>query len=76
MSSTMVPCWVYQVNTLPTEHAHRVLDCVLHEGHKALFRTGLCAAAARCEKTSKMRNMGISWGYHGDIMGISWDSGV
>ncbi|CAL1166091.1 unnamed protein product [Cladocopium goreaui] len=35
------------VNTLPTEHAHRVLDCVLHEGHKALFRTGLCAAAAR-----------------------------
>ena len=20
--------------------------------------------------------MGISWGYHGDIMGISWDSGL
>lgn len=29
------------VNTLPAEHAHRVLDCVFHEGHKALFRTGL-----------------------------------
>ena len=41
MSSTMVSLLgKNQVNTLPTEHAHRVLDCVLHEGHKALFRTG------------------------------------
>ena len=29
-----------KVNTLPPEHAHRALDCTLHEGHKALFRIG------------------------------------
>lgn len=38
------------VNTLPTEHAHRVLDCVLHEGHKALFRTGLAILSLRSQE--------------------------
>ncbi|CAE7479858.1 Tbc1d8b [Symbiodinium pilosum] len=35
------------VNTLPPEHAHRALDCALHEGHKALFRIGLAILALR-----------------------------
>eukprot|EP00434_Breviolum_minutum_P029272 symbB.v1.2.025890.t2/scaffold2547.1/size76550/2 len=38
------------VNTLPAEHAHRVLDCVFHEGHKALFRTGLAILSLRSQE--------------------------
>ena len=37
------------VNTLPSEHASRVLDCLFHEGHKALFRTALAILALRSE---------------------------
>eukprot|EP00928_Gymnodinium_smaydae_P048676 TRINITY_DN32574_c0_g1_i1.p1 TRINITY_DN32574_c0_g1~~TRINITY_DN32574_c0_g1_i1.p1 ORF type:complete len:622 (-),score=103.77 TRINITY_DN32574_c0_g1_i1:72-1937(-) len=29
------------VNTLPRDHAHRLMDIVLHEGSKVLFRAGL-----------------------------------
>merc|ERR1719401_292926 len=29
------------VNTLPAEESHRVLDCLLHEGSKVLFRAAL-----------------------------------
>merc|ERR1711862_594294 len=29
------------VNTLPADSSHKVLDCLLHEGSKVLFRTSL-----------------------------------
>lgn len=49
-------CWKFvgnrlenEVNTLPSDHAHRVLDCLFHEGHTALFRTGLAILSLRSE---------------------------
>merc|ERR1719215_495011 len=35
------------VNTLPAEESHRVLDCLLHEGPKVLFRAALGILAIR-----------------------------
>lgn len=35
------------VNTLPQEQAHRVMDCLLHEGPKVLFRAALGILRAR-----------------------------
>jgi len=35
------------VNTLPVEHSHRVMDALLHEGSKVLFRAGLSVLRIR-----------------------------
>lgn len=45
------------VNTLPPEHAHRALDCTLHEGHKALFRIGLSILALRQKELLSTTNV-------------------
>lgn len=35
------------VNTLPADRSHRVMDCLLHEGSKVLFRTALSILRVR-----------------------------
>merc|ERR1711959_574794 len=35
------------VNTLPADRSHRIMDCLLHEGSKVLFRTELSVLRIR-----------------------------